>query len=320
MKIISEDTPSFPSGGHPASLSPVILEQGVVTSHSDHLHRIIRERTKIKRDRDKSQGQLLKEQDIFHEVIRSKLHPLLDSPQFDNFTRCGKESVWRTCKHCDDTTTFTYHCSIKWCPRCNWRITRTRQEILAEWTKHIKQPKHIVTTQRNTHTLTRSQLKKHSLNLARLRRHKVFSKVKGGCVSVEITNESRGWHMHAHWLVDARWIDAPELSKAWGKLVGQEYAIVHVSDLRQKDYLREVSKYVVKGSDMARWQPEEINEFVQAVRGRRFFFTFGSLFHCGKQIRALLALRKQETVCECGCSQFIYRSEEQQTQWATRPR
>ncbi len=317
---ISEETPSFPSGGHPFSPSPVILEQGVVTSHPDHIHQIIRARTHSKRERDKAQGQLLKEQDIFHEVIRSKLHPLLDSNQFTNFTRCGKESVWRTCKQCDDTITFTYHCSIKWCPRCNWRITKARQEILKLWTQQIKQPKHVVTTQRNTNTLTRSQLKKHSQNLARLRRNKVFSQVKGGCVSVEITNESRGWHMHAHWLLDARWIDAKELSRVWGRLVGQEYAIVHVSDLRQKDYLREVSKYVVKGSDLARWQPEEINEFVQAVRGRRFFFTFGSLFHSGKQIRAAIALQKQETVCECGCCSFIYRSEEQQTEWAQRKR
>jgi hypothetical protein len=254
------------------------------------------------------QQHLIRETDLYHETIRTKLSGLFRGNQMQNFTRCGHDRIYRTCKNCGDCENFEYHCSIKWCPRCNWRITTKRQEIISKWIQTIKQPKHVVTTQRNTETLTNRMIREHTRNLSRLRRTKLFSKVTGGCVSVEVTNESRGWHLHAHWLLDVRWLDAEELSRTWGKLVGQQFAIVKIKDLRHRiEYQREVAKYVVKGSEMARWHPEEIHQFVRAVRGKRFFFTFGALF---KQARALRNKeRPQPIMCACGCNKFVFRDE-----------
>ena len=304
-------SPSLPDCGLEKlipSPSPLKLEQDVVTSHQ---HRIAV--TKQRREADKAQGRLLDDQDLWHDTIGRKLAGLFDSNQFVNFQRCGQEKIFRVCRACRDVETFTYQCSIKWCPRCNWRITKRRQHILAKWIARIDQPKHLVTTQRNFSVLTNRKLKEHSQALAKLRRSMCFEKVRGGCVSMEVTNESRGWHLHAHWLVDARWVDAQALAVTWGNLVGQEFAVCCVKDLRdRKQYQKEIAKYVVKGSEMAKWPAEEIHQFVRAVKGRRFFFQFGSLFKEAAAIRRELAAEKPERApCECGCSEFMFEDERQ---------
>jgi hypothetical protein len=138
-----------------------------------------------------------------------------------------------------------------------------------------------------------------------------MKQVKGGCISVEITNEGNGWHLHSHWLVDARWIDAGELAIAWGKQVGQEFGIVKVMDAREKSYAQEVAKYVVKGAEMAKWQPEHMLEFVLAVKGCRFFFTFGTLSKERARIKATLEAQKPPMApCACGCEKWVFETEE----------
>lgn len=295
--------------------SPVILEQGVVTSHFATARKI----AKAKRERE--QRKLLEDDQIWHDQILTKLktedriHPVTGNwfaptAQLQNFARCGHEHIYKTCTGCDERTVHFYHCMIKWCPLCNWRITNRRRDLLKQWLPLIPQPKHLVLTQRNTRAFTRRMLREHTKNLARVRRSKAFRQVKGGCVSVEITNESRGWHLHSHWLVDARWVDQAELAITWGKLVGQEYAIVKVKDARDKtDYQRELMKYVVKGSDLARWSQDELYQFITAVRGQRFFFAFGSLFKEARRLRALAESERTPSVCECGCSQFVIHSD-----------
>lgn len=227
------------------------------------------------------------------------------SKQFKNYERCGQEEIYRTCACCGKWETMEYQCSLKWCPRCNWKITRRRQEELKFWIAKIEQPKHIVTTQQNRTAFTRQFLRQHQLNLAKLRRTEVFREVKGGCVSVEVTNERKGWHLHAHWLVDARWVDAVELATTWGRIVEQEYAIVKVCDLRHRDdYQKEIAKYVVKSSDMVNWIPTEIREFVETVKANRFFFRFGSLFKLKREKPT-----REPRICGCGSSDFQFTNE-----------
>lgn len=259
---------------------------------------------------ERKQFKLFQENDLFHETVRSRLDGLWDAPQFWNFCRCGNERFYRTCKSCGAVHDFLYACNIKWCPRCQWRIARTRKNLIALWTQKISQPKHMVLTQKNFPILTRKKLREHIRALAKVRRLKCMKEVRGGCISVEITNEGNGWHLHSHWLVDADWLSMPDISQKWGSLVGQEFAIVKVKDVRNTEYLQEVSKYVVEGSELAKWPREHINEFVQACRGVRFFFSFGSMFKLAPIIRAELEAQKPEPPsCECGDSDFVYESE-----------
>lgn len=130
-------------------------------------------------------------------------------------------------------------------------------------------------------------------------------------MSCETTNESKGWHIHLHILADIRWLDSTALSINWGLLLGEDATIVKVQDVRERSYLNEVTKYVVKASDMAKWPAEEIAAFIGSIKGVRMFLPFGSLYKLQRQIRGELdALRPPPEPCECGCEDFIYESDE----------
>lgn len=272
---------------------------------------LIRERNVARAQREKQQQKLLPDRDLWQETIISKLWPLNNSTQVANMAICGKQEIFRTCGNCGAVETFFYRCSVKWCPRCQWWLADKRQNIIAKWAGKILQPKHLVTTQSNFDILTRKKIREHVRNLARLRRTKCFASVRGGCVSTEITNEDKGWHLHAHWLLDVDWLDMAAVSRAWGKQVGQQFAIVKVKDVRGTVYVAEVAKYLAKGSEIAGWPAEQINEFVQAIRGCRFFGSFGALRKLAPEIRRQLAAEKPPTpLCPCGCGQFHYGTEE----------
>lgn len=253
---------------------------------------------------------LLSPEQIWKNSLLAKVEGWIPYEVWLNLKKCGAEPIYRTCKGCGHWDTFWWRCSLKFCPLCNWRIARKRAEVLKLWNFQIKQPKHIVLTQKNFPVLTRVKIRTFGRALSKLRRTKLWADVKGGCVSTEITNEGRGWHLHAHILADVRFLDAGALAIEWGRLVGQEFGIVKVKDARGQSYLGEVTKYVVKGSQLAAWQPNEINEFIRAIRGVRFFAAFGSLFHLQREIKKQLHLLKPPVEpCQCGCKDFAYESE-----------
>lgn len=219
---------------------------------------------------------------------------------------CHQDETRLTCMDCGKGKQFTNRCEIRWCPLCAPRLARERSEELTAWARTLKQPKHVVLTIRNTDTLRRRTVRNFQRALARLRRMK-FAKWTAGTWSLETTNESRGWHLHAHLLVEARWIDSGLLSAAWAKQVRQDFAIVKVKDARAKEYLAEVAKYVVKSSDLASWHGEDIAQLMVAFKGLRSFGVFGTL--CGQRKVWRLTVRQarsERNKCECGCRKFQF--------------
>jgi hypothetical protein len=273
----------------------------------DSVKTLIRERLKAKLARERAQRQLISDDNIFWETIRAKLEPINDTNQFWNFSRCGGDEVHFDCKSCGLHHQFLYRCSLRWCPRCSWKISEERKGILKLWAEKIKQPKHLVLTMKNFPVLTKREIRFFKKSLIRLRHWKIFRQVRGGCCSVEFTNEGNGWHMHAHLLLDVRYLDMAIISKKWAKVLGQKFAIVQIKDCRDRDYIKEISKYVVEGSEMAKWPAEKINEFVRAIVGHRFFTSFGELRKLAPLIRSQLAFAAREKfACECGSRSFKF--------------
>ena len=128
---------------------------------------------------------------------------------------------------------------------------------------------------------------------------------------MELTNESRGWHLHSHWLVDVDWLEPAPIAARWGQLAGQDYAIVRIKDARALDYQIQVAKYVVKPAELVSWDPYQILEFVTAIRGKRFFFQFGSLLKARDLIRKAMERDRKLKICACGCCDFTYETETQ---------
>ena len=144
----------------------------------------------------------------------------------------------------------------------------------------------------------------------KLRRRAFARDWKGGFYSLEVTNEGSGWHLHLHALIDCRFIPADVLAQQWASIIGQDFAIVKVKDCRREDYIREVTKYAVKGSELAAWTPQQIADFVTAFDGVRTFGVFGSLYGKQKEWRDFLDEQDSENArCDCGCNTYRVMSE-----------
>lgn len=228
----------------------------------------------------------------------------------DPIRGCHSQQSFKQCVKCKTAKPFWNHCDVRYCPVCQPTLARKRADELKWWVDSIKQPKHVVLTLRNVANIDRGFMRGVKLSLSKLRRRKFASGWKGGLYSLEVTNTGKGWHVHIHLLVDARWIDQLELAKQWAMVLGQDKAIVKVQDARGLDYLKEVAKYVVKGTDLALWQTPHLIELIDALEGVRMFGTFGSL----RARRAAFAAWKleqeeREVACPCGCTSWKILSE-----------
>lgn len=218
---------------------------------------------------------------------------------------CHTEPVYLICKGCSTVRKVWNHCDNHLCPKCQPRLARERYDQVRFWAGQVAQPKHVVLTVRNTDTIDRDQIRGLVRCFARLRRLKFARNWKGGMWAVEITNEAKGWHIHLHVLVDAKWIDSTQLAQSWARIVRQDFAIVKVKDARAADYVKECAKYCVKGTDLAAWHPGQLKAFVDAIEGCRTFGTFGTLYKRRKKLTEFLdAMMNERRACECGCSDW----------------
>ena len=218
---------------------------------------------------------------------------------------CHTTQVFKMCDGCKRASSFWNRCEQKFCPMCSSRLARERRESVEWWCKQIRQPKHVVLTARNTETITREKVLAFKAAFARLRRRSFAKNWEGGFYSLEVTNEGRGWHLHLHALVNARFIDAVVLAQVWAECIGQDFSIVKVIDAREKSYLQEVTKYAVKGTELATWSGQDIAALFDAFHQVRTFGVFGSLFAKRTEFADYLAaLHGELPACECGCTKF----------------
>jgi len=235
----------------------------------------------------------------------------------DKLDSCHTEWTVAQCGNCKAVRKFANRCDLFCCPECAYALQKHRQHQVEWWIKTITQPKHVVLTVRNLPDLSAGHLRQFKKFWAQLRRRKFARNWKGGFYRIELTNEGRGWHLHLHALVDAKWIDQTELTNQWRSITNGLGYIVKVKDVRAGSYLREVTKYVVKGNELAKWSPTDIATFVRAFDGARTFGVFGSLYGMRTKFSAYVAsLRKQKAQCACGANCMAYWTE---AEWLARP-
>lgn len=256
------------------------------------------------------QGNLWTSQTVFKYSIAAKLRSLSLGERANELEACHSQITYARCKGCSKVRKFLNRCDRFYCPECQPRLSRERKESIEWWVKRVNQPKHVVLTIRNTDTLGNSDVKEIKSAFTRLRRTRFCRNWNGGFYSLECTNEGKGWHLHIHALVDARYIDCRELALEWNKATRGNGNIVKVKDCRNKSYLQEVTKYAVKGCDLAKWKPMDILSFINAFEGTRQFGVFGSLY--GKRTEWkewIQSIREKKSRCTCGCNDFTFHSE-----------
>lgn len=267
-------------------------------------------------------------------AVAAKLRQAGDIERAERLEWCHSEYSVGQCLDCGKVTRFPVRCDQFFCPECQPKLSRERRESIEWWTKEITQPKHVVLTLVNLPDLEASHVRGLKVCFARLRRTAFCTKLThfwvhnetgarrkikhfrlqdathhtetsypwlGGFYSIEVTNEGRGWHLHLHCLVDCRFIDSSALAREWEKATRGFGYIVKVKDARDRSYLHELTKYAVKGSDLAKWTPDQIVTFINAFDGQRTFGVFGSLYGKRTEFKEWLdALKNGKPKCECG--------------------
>ena len=207
--------------------------------------------------------------------------------EFNTLEDCHTTYTVAVCCDCGRQRSFPNRCENFFCPECQPRLAADRHEAVAWWTKLADQPKHVVLTVKNIPDLTKGHVQEFKKWFARLRRNKVARNWQGGFYTLEVTNEGKGWHLHLHALVNAKWIDKAALKEAWARMTNGLGHIVEAKDARPTDYKREVARYVVKGSQLASWEPAEIATFIDAFTGVRTFGVFGNLYGARTKLRGI---------------------------------
>lgn len=253
-------------------------------------------------------SELFERESIWASSVASKLRELPRLDLAEPLETCHTQPVHIVCQACRHTESSLNHCDRFYCPMCTGRLAWRRRRRIEWWAHQVAQPKHLVLTIRNTNTLTKKHVKTFKHHLSRLRRSKLFSHVSGGLQSLEVTNEGRGWHLHAHLLLAGPYLPGADLAHKWARLVGQDFAIVKIKSVQDKAYLQEVTKYAVKGSELASWGAWEIATFIDSFTGLRAFSTFGDLYKDNAlRERSLKELTLPSYLCDkCGCEDFWY--------------
>jgi hypothetical protein len=214
---------------------------------------------------------------LLAESIAIRLSQAGCNREADRIRRCQTTGVIKLCLTCSTRYPLPWNCNQRLCPHCSRRIAARRADILRRLIPMLPQPKHVVLTMRNTWAIDPDCLAGYARALRLLRRRKLPHPWAGGTWTLEITNESRGWHPHYHLLVDTPWVDPGKLATTWARLVNQhDIAIIAVRDARETDYAAEVAKYVVKPAEIAAWQPTDLRAFVRAIRTTRAFGVWGN--------------------------------------------
>ena len=289
------------------------------------------------------------QQTIFKNSLAAKLREAGMSADAAKLEDCHSEFTYAICSDCGQVRKFPNRCDQFFCPECQPGLSSDRKYQVEWWTRTISQPKHVVLTVRNLADLTPGHIDELRRYFTALRRsafatkqtfwrhdltkgtwHQVkaleprtkkneFFKCKpwtGGFYSIECTNQGDGWHLHIHALIEAPYINGCILSHLWHKITRRQSHIVRVKDCRDKSYLAEVTKYAVKGSDLAKWAPSQVKTYIEAFRHKRTFGVFGKLYAARTEFADVVAqLRTRRPRCPCGSCSVTYYTE---TEWLMR--
>lgn len=266
------------------------------------------------------QAEFWGKQTIWKNTIAAKLREQGRDDLADVLTDCHSTFTTCLCSDCGKVRKFPNRCDNFFCAECQPRLASDRRKAVEWWTNLVSQPKHVVLTVKNVPHLTKPHVAEFKRWWAKLRRRKFARNWRGGFYGIECTKEGAGWHLHLHALIDAKWIDGGQLAIQWHSVTNGMGRIVKVKDARKKEYLGELVKYAVKGSDLAQWNGADIVTFIEAFTDTRTFGVFGTLYGARTKFAEFIAnMRNAKPKCDCGSCNVQYFSEAEWLERDLRP-
>lgn len=170
-------------------------------------------------------------------------------------------------------------CHHRLCVPCQRAVGHVVRENLQ---KHLKgkHTRFVTLTLRHNRTPLSDQISRLFSCWSTLRRRKTVSPLFAGgfaVLEVKVSDRDGLWHVHLHIITEGAWVDQRELAAAWHAVTGDS-SIVDVRQVQDDGKAAGyICKYVSKPLDASLYaNPRMLDEYIQAVSGRKTMATFGS--------------------------------------------
>lgn len=250
-------------------------------------------------------------------IGRNKSRPSIKSISGEDLPDCVDSVVWIMCDECGYEHYVPLMCGRRTCPECAFR----RFLDMKEKYKRFKNPPNAKFL---TLTLKRSWDLEGMIERAidcfkKLRRRKIFRKVRGGLYSIEVKPPTiEGWYVHIHAVISSPFILKDKIEEEWKDLTGNSF-IVDIKDARFRKnivyyvlgYTSNKTKVKETWKSVPEWRKEK---FEKVVKNRRLIQPFGNFY-------GIVFDNSEPFKCpECGCTEWIflgieYIAEEKQERW-----
>jgi len=188
------------------------------------------------------------------------------------------DTVTLACKGCRHQHPVRLRCGKRSCPDCRkrdyYRLVRGYGNAVTE----MRNPKLLTVTLQNVPELTKEVVTRLRVSLKALLRYQ-SPIVRGGIYAIEVENVGRGWHVHAHIVMDAVYIPQRVLSAQWRAITGDSFVV----DIRRAWSPRDALKYILKYLSK---QPKLLDELIPTyntvLRGIRLIQPFGVMYRFWK--------------------------------------
>lgn len=230
-------------------------------------------------------------------LLRDRLRSEGELELLEKIAICQTPLVLK-CLTCGHRKEILQRCKKRWCPCCARSIAGQRSRELLFITERMRWKLFVTLTMSHESQPSVAEVRKLVKAFGKFRRRKLWTcRTKGGVATVEITGKTGNWHPHIHGVIDCQWLaiktpcprrgDLPprvkelcrlaqvELSRAWGKQVGQETASVWVKRAFQHSIAKEVVKYTVKAQDLIQFAGSA-GDLIRSLDKTRAFRPFGT--------------------------------------------
>lgn len=169
-------------------------------------------------------------------------------------------------------------CRQRMCPTCQQRRGREMTARVAAIAGTMNAPRFVTLTLKSSRDTLKGQLDRLYEAFRDLRRRGFWkAHVTAGVAVAEVTRnaDTDEWHPHLHILVDGSFMPQAALSREWADVTAGSMIVDIRAVHDRRNAARYIAAYVAKPTQVTGWPPHAINEFTQALHGRRMLVTFG---------------------------------------------
>jgi len=191
---------------------------------------------------------------------------------------CEETEVLACCSHCGSAWYIVNHCRLRVCPLCSYKVAKERAQFLEAMCKDMSHPKMLTLTMPTWTENPRDGIAFLRKAFNKLRKRPLFKSVVGGAYNIELKPKDTGWHIHAHVLLDCKYIPYQQVFTEWKKIIGHNCPQIDIRAAVTKEARAYQCKYAVKASDFDR-TPGSVVDWYLATKGTRLFTTFGKWYN-----------------------------------------